>query len=355
MQKLNKPTNFGVLWAQNGSRTEIDNKQPIGWEVEIPKREVMNGLQYRQDYGIAYLLQNGVADYDNNSVYYTGQIANVSGVLYRAKEQTQGVSPTTGANRDRYWEKVSPTWGDFTVVVNRINSADPFNQYLLKSNPQTSAVYVGAGLKSNQDTNLQLVYDSGLKYKVGTTTQYQFSPVDMPTSDNTKNIATTEWVQRLVSELFEKTQIGIGETIITKSNISPEFTKGYGSWVLDFQGETPVGVSQKTESPSWTKAVDSTHGSYTVALSLGQMPRHNHYTDSRFNKLTAIARDIYADTELRQTTTGNPDYDTLDTELGVANIRAKAKLLMVMKDAGEGQPHENVQPSRTRFFWTRVA
>lgn len=355
MQKLNKPTNYNTFWSQNGSRVEVDSKQPIGWEVEIPKREVMNGLQYRQDYAIGYLLQNGVPDYDANSTYYTGQISNLSGVLYKAKRQVQGISPTTHPDRETFWEKVAPTWGEYLTVFNRINSADPFTQYILKSNPQTDRVYTGAGLRSNMNNALQLVFDGGLKYKVGATVQYQFSEVDIPVEDSSKNIATTEWVHKLIAQLRTSLEVAVGESIITTSSTNPAFTKGYGVWELDCQGKSLVGVSQISSDPSWTKAPNSTFGQYDVVLALAQMPKHNHYTDSRFRLLTAMSDEIYSDASIRQQTSSGYDYVNREEELGIGRITSKAKSLMQMADAGSGQAHNNVQPSQTKYIWTRVA
>lgn len=356
MQKLTKPNNYDTLWAQNGSRQEVTQKRAIGWEVEIPDREVMNGLQHRQDYAVAYLLQNGVPDYDTNSIYYSGQIANVGGVLYKAKEQSQGVNPTSGSQASQYWEKVAPTWGEYLVILNRINSADPFTQYLMKSAPQTSAKYVGAGLVSYSNTNLQLVFEeASLKYKNGATTLYNFPSEGLSLEDESNNIATTAWVKELLRGLTSRLEIGIGESIITTSNVNPAITKGYGTWVLDCQGRSIVGVSTISDHPSWTKTPNSTAGTYTVGLTIDNLPNHNHYTDSRFNKLVAIAADVYGDPAVRQTTADGFDYVTLNNEIGAGNISAQAKLLMQIKDVGGNVPHNNVQPSLTKYVWTRTA
>ena len=355
MQKLTKPNNYGTLWAQNGSRQEVDAKQPVGWQVEIPLVEVMNGLQYRQDYAIGYLLQNGVPDYDNNSTYYSGQISNVDGVLYKAKQQSQGVNPTTGSQKDTYWEKVAPTWGEYLVILNRINSADPFTQYLLKSAPQTSANYVGAGLVSHLNGNLQLVFDGTLKYKNSSTTLYNFPSSALTPSDDSNNIATTAWVKQQLRELTKQLEVAVGESIITTSSTNPAITKGYGTWVLDCQGRSIVGVSSLTDSPSWTKVVDSTSGEYSVQLTVPQMPNHNHYTDQRFNKLVAVADDIYGDPSLRQTTGVHFDHINMSAELGIGSVSTQSKLSMAIKDVGGNQAHNNVQPSQTKYVWTRTA
>lgn len=355
MQKLIKPNNYNTLWSQNGSRADISGKQATGWIVEIPAREVMNGLQYRQDYGIAYLLQSGVSEYDTNSIYFRGNLTNIDGTLYKCLEQNQGVHPVTGSNSSRYWEKASPTWGEFQVVLNRINSADPFPQYISVSDPRTPAVISAAGLKSSVDDSKALKFVGGtLQYSVNNQVMYTYSNTEIPLTDSTKNIATTEWVQNLVRELRSSLEVSVGDSIITVNPENPATYKGYGTWVLDCQGRTVVGVSTSESSPAWIKQVGSLYGELSTVLGIENLPAHDHVTDSRFNKLVAIAQDIYPDVSVRQTTSAQEDYGGMESQIGVATITEKAKMLMSLKTVGGNTAHNNVQPSQTKYVWTRT-
>lgn len=355
MQKLSKPDDYDVLWAQNGSRSDITEKRQEGWLVEIPDREVMNALQYRQDYAIAYMLQNGVPDYSNSYIYYSGQIANVEGVLYRAKSKSQGVHPVTGTNRDNFWEKLSASWPEYLTIKNRIESADPFTQYILKDKPEVITHYTGLGIASSLDKNAKWTFNnSGVTYSYGDNPLVNIPNTPVTEDSDNLDIATTAWVKALLRKEFAKLEIGVGESIISQNSQNPAITKGYGVWVLDCQGKAIVGVSTLTNDPTWTKTVNSTFGAYSVALTLGEMPTHNHYTDSRFNKLTAIANDVYGDVSVRQSTGVSYDYGEMETELGIGAINSKAKSLMTIQDAGGGQAHNNVQPSQTKYIWTRT-
>jgi microcystin-dependent protein len=355
MAKLSKPTNFNTLWSQNGSRADVSSKQAIGWQVEIPEREVMNGLQYRQDYGVAYLLQTGVPEYDVSSTYYEGNLANVGGVLYKCLDTNQGVNPTTSASASRYWERVGPSWGEYLVIYNRINSPNPFPQYITVSNPYTPEVISTKGIQSSVDQNKSLTFTEGvLQYRVSNTIKYQFSNIDMPTTDDTKNVATTEWVQALIAELRVSMEVAVGESIVTNNPNNPATYKGYGTWVLDCQGRALVGVSSLSGAPSWTKAVDNNFGTFDVTLTESTMPTHNHYKDSRFNKLVAISGDTVADATVATSTASDYDFIGAENEVGIGQVSAKAKLLMSIKDTGGGQPHNNVQPSQTKYIWTRT-
>lgn len=355
MQKLTKPNNFNTLWSQNGTRSDITGKQATGWLVEIPPREIMNGLQYRQDYGIAYLLQSGVAEYDNNSPYFRGNLSNLDGVLYRCLEQNQGVHPVTGSNSSRYWEKSSPTWGEFQVILNRVNSSDPFPQYLSVTAPRTPEVIATTGIKSYQDeTKILKFVDGTLQYSFNNQVLYTYSNSQIPVEDSSKNVATTEWVQALVASIRAGFEVSIGESIVTTRSENPATYKGYGTWVLDCQGQAIVGVSTNSSASEWTKTVDNTYGEEQVTLSEQTMPKHNHYKDERFNKLVAISGDTLADPSISSGSAGSIDYIDSHREVGVGTITDKAKLLMAIKDSGGGQAHNNVQPSKTKYVYTRI-
>lgn len=357
MQKINKPTDYDIVWAEFGSKSEtIRDKIPTGWEVEIPAREDMNALQNRQDSAIAYILQVGVSEFDTSSVYYTGSVVNLGGVLYKSITQSQGINPASSPNKDLYWEKLSASYPEFLAIKNRIESADPFNQYLLKAAPETTAKYAGSGFVSYQNSGQGWFFNGGaIEYRYNSNVIGKVPQTVLTSEDNSKNFATTEWVKSLIAEKISMLEVKVGESIITNSSVNPALSKGYGTWVLDCQGQTIVGVSEITDSPSWTKVVDNTFGEYSVALTIPQLPSHNHYTDQRFNKLVSIAQDIYGDPNIRQTTADGFDYITMDQEIGAGNISEQAKLLMQIKDVGGNQAHNNVQPSKTKYIWTRIS
>lgn len=359
MARINKPNDYNVIWAQSGGKSDITAKIPEGWVVEIPDFEDMNALQYRQDRAIAYLLQAGVPEWDSSSVYYVNQIANRNGVLYRAIQENQGRDPSTSVAIG-YWEKLSPSYAEFTTLQNRINSTDPFSQYILKTQPVVSVSIGATGFRSNIEPTTGMFFNgTEMEFRKSGTTTASIPPDTLSIEDNSKYLATTAWVKSLIADEIAKVttkfQIGIGESIISNNPQNPATTKGYGVWALDCQGRTIVGVSQNTTDPTWTKTVNSLFGAYTHTLSTAEMPSHNHYTDQRFNKLVAIAQDVYGDPNIRQTTADGFDYITMDKEIGAGSISEQAKLLMQIKDVGGNQAHNNVQPSQTKYIWTRIA
>jgi microcystin-dependent protein len=90
----NQIRKFGSLAAGNqenaanpGEVQELANFEG-GWPSAVllnnsPSMEDMNSLQYLLSYQIAYLMQKGVAEWETNTTYYTGDlVSNGSGVIF---------------------------------------------------------------------------------------------------------------------------------------------------------------------------------------------------------------------------------------------------------------------------------
>ncbi len=81
-----------------------------------PAIEDMNALCYLFAYQIAYIMQEGISEYDSLTTYYIGSYVNVSGILYRSKiDNNTGNTPSSNPSD---WEQVanglSPTVQKFT-------------------------------------------------------------------------------------------------------------------------------------------------------------------------------------------------------------------------------------------------
>lgn len=362
MARLNKPVNFNVLWAQSGSKSDVTAKIPEGWVVEIPDFEDMNALQYRQDSGIAYLLQVGVSEWESSSVYYPNQITNRNGVLYKALQENQGRDPST-AVANGYWEKLSPSYSEFTTLQNRINSSDPFSQYILKTQPVVSVSMGATGFRSNVEPTTGMFFNgTEMDFRKSGTTTASIPPNTLSIEDNSKYLATTAWVKSLIADEIAKVttkfQIGIGESIISNNPQNPASSKGYGVWALDCQGRSIVGVSQNAADPSWTKTVNSLFGTYTNTLTSENIPPHKHYTVRIGNSIgdMNLTNNVFVNAHRT-----NSDYNgyiagsTSPNEVPDTGISSNPI-------GSNGQPigntatsFNNVQPSQTKYIWTRIA
>lgn len=362
MARINKPNDYNVIWAQSGGKSDITAKIPEGWVVEIPDFEDMNALQYRQDRAIAYLLQAGVPEWDSSSVYYVNQITNRSGVLYRAIQENQGRDPSTSV-ANGYWEKLSPSYAEFITLQNRINSTDPFSQYILKTQPVVSVSMGATGYRSNIEPTTGMFFNgTEMEFRKSGTTTAVVPPNTLSIEDNSKNLATTAWVKSLIADEIAKVttkfQIGVGESIISNNPQNPATTKGYGVWALDCQGRTIVGVSQNTPDPTWTKTVNSLFGAYTNTLTTDNIPPHRHFTVRIGDSIgdMSLTNNVFVNAHRT-----NSDYNgyitgsTNPSEIPNTGVTSNPIGTNGQPIGGTAASFSNVQPSQTKYIWTRIA
>lgn len=200
---VNKPDiNYGI-WASNGDvAVPSSEKVEIGHIVEKPKKEIVNWIENRQDQFMAYLNQVGISEWDSKTTYKANiSFVNRSGIVYKAKSQNIDKDPTL--NQD-IWEIAWATYSDFYTLSNDVNNIKTVDEYLdfyvSKANPEFTVETKGIGY--NDTTN-----SSGFSFEFTTpivinngTIVARFSD-QMSTEDTSKSVATTEWVQELLSKL----------------------------------------------------------------------------------------------------------------------------------------------------------
>ena len=72
-------------WASAGSvAIPSTEKTAEGWIEEIPPSELANFIENRQDEAIAYLMQQGIAEWLNNLEYQVSSFIQYDGVVYKA-------------------------------------------------------------------------------------------------------------------------------------------------------------------------------------------------------------------------------------------------------------------------------
>lgn len=82
-----------------------------GWEAatledKAPFMEEMNGIQYSTSYQLAYLLQQGIAEWDSNTTYYTHSFVSFNdGNIYQSlRDNNIGNNPSSS---DTYWKQLN--------------------------------------------------------------------------------------------------------------------------------------------------------------------------------------------------------------------------------------------------------
>lgn len=110
MSEILKP-DFTLRWAQAGAvLAPSASKIQVGWTSEIPPHQWENWTQKRQDDAIAYLYQNGVAEYDVLTNYYAEKsiAKGANGELYicladNGPDTIDGVQPLSSS---AYWREM---------------------------------------------------------------------------------------------------------------------------------------------------------------------------------------------------------------------------------------------------------
>lgn len=137
----------------------------------------------------------------------------------------------------------------------------------------------------------------------------------------------SEFNQKL-DEAIESLRISVGGVYFSLEPVNPNTTLGYGTWELVSQGKAVVGLSNVTSDPAWTKILGGYYGVYDVALTADQNGKHNHAIGYSVN------------------TAGSGTIDGKSS--GVTGTNQS-------EDSGEGEPHNNVQPSMVFAIWRRTA
>lgn len=144
---------------------------------------------------------------------------------------------------------------------------------------------------------------------------------------NTADIATNAAAIAALTTLIQDTAHPIGSLYISRTDTDPAVTLGYGTWAAEAAGVALVGAGDNGESV-W--AVGDERGSETHTLTDAQMPSHGHKLSSANNMSGGSVYNVSAGG-----LTGNKNVNT--------------------NNAGGDQPHNNIQPSKAYYIWTRTA
>ena len=91
-------TVFGAETQSDALDDNINTDFFRGWGIvgvnQLPTKQDFNAFAYTSTALSTYLFQMGVPEWNTNQEYFTGSIANVAGVLYRAVQDNTGVDPT---------------------------------------------------------------------------------------------------------------------------------------------------------------------------------------------------------------------------------------------------------------------
>ena len=367
----NRPINYDIQWGEKSNARPITpEKIKTGWlGNEKPMVEHMNWILNRIDHAIGYFMQ-GVR-WGAEVEYPANEIVNHNGVFYKAKKTSKGF-PVTNTE---YWEPAfySQSGGlSLADEINKIKNTDGYlSKYLKISAPVTTArmeagsFQANVGLATSSSFNMGYSFDgynttgmylngTTLTMRVNGATKLSIPLADPSLTDRTTNVATTDWVQRLIDQKIGNidmtaNRLAVGSIFITVSEQNPQDLLGYGTWVRFAEGQVIVGRANGTWNPPWTKGVFNTFGAYEHQLTVDEMPKHTHSHGAPWNRFTGRASETGRETQ------GSGDYKNTTVEYTTGHMQQADWDKTVEKAVGGNQPHNNVQPSIVANIWRRTA
>lgn len=332
-----------LMWASQGNRAEpTSDKQLEGWTQEIPAHELENWLQYKQDLATKYLYQEGLPEWDSSFEYNTTSYVKYNGVIYKLASGAE--VPNTAKQPDietASWEVAFEPYGASSPLAEEIRKIKELEGYLTlyvsKANPVMTGVATAPEFQATAvggHTFQDAGTDSGLFLNSNNEPEIRVNNVTKATIRNTPSLTsadttlvTTSMLQQFKTSLVNL-MFPVGISIITQDPRNPSEYLGFGSWERDLQGKALVGVSTDvtSNSPDWVKEVNREFGEYEHILSIEEMPNHNHTLGGE----------------------GSSAQVGAGVAGGVINTTKPTSFV------GGGQPHNNVQPSKTKYIFTRL-
>lgn len=350
------------IWASDSNLKAPTAEQfSIGWvQNQFPPSEIVNYLQQRADANIKEIARVGISEWVDFELYKPSNLVVRNGVHYVAVIENMGIEP----NKDNIqWARAWDTYGSASAIAQQIEEAKTvegfWGLYVSKARPvmtgkATAPAYqanIGSGTLDSgylfnrpSITGMQAMTDGSLVFSVDGVVNGRIkkSPPTLAMNDDT--LVTTKLLNEVITQIRKSTELPVGWTVITNNPKPPsdEAQLGYGTWVQDCQGRAVVGVSTKVGDPTWTKAVNGLHGEFTVKLTVDQMPIHNHRIP--------IVKWMHGRDGRRSDEASWSDGDVSDSR-----GRMPTNADTAIDPTGGDQPHENVQPSQTKYYWTRTA
>ena len=342
----NKPDYSTGVWAENGNIVyPSSEKIEQGHIVEKPYYEVMNYLQNRVDVGMAYVLQNGLPEWDRLTTYPVEAYVKHDSIVYKSLSQNVDSEPSSTSE---IWIQAFASHQEFLTYVEeirKIKDEDGYLQsYVSKQQPvmygkvQGVGYLANSGLISTGDEDVGYSFnqhqrdgifhdgDSAVAMNDGVIVG-KFTDVVEP-----KSYVTVELLEKYLAETV---RYKVGDLYLTTNPLNPVVVLGYGSWQAYAEGRALVGVSNaNSTNPEWTKYVGGIDGVWDVNLTIEQIPSHTHSV---------------GEGSINPISTSDMIYASGDDKTSLADSYSETK------PTGGSQPHTNTQPSIAIYVWRRTA
>lgn len=330
---------LNTLWADLGSRSTVPEiKIQQGWTAEKPPFEYENERRNFTEEAIAYLYQNGIADWAAGQEYVAGALCKSSGVIYKALVNTTGDTPASSPAK---WVKAFEDYQDFAGQLADLQEYVDNQDYALSATitaNKTASDNADAALQDNIDAVVADVADVR---------------ADLTTEVNDRllmgtNLATeiSTQVQQLKVAMFESI-FPVGSFYIGDSEVNPnvrwESFIGYMTTWVRVENRFLFGAADVlTPLFSDGDIAGATFGSDKVTLSVDNLPPHAH----------GQRADSDGGSDQPQVTNAAGSVDGLR---GQTDPATTGKTQVMTAQTGGGVPVDIMPPLRVTRMWRRTA
>ena len=178
---------------------------------------------------------------------------------------------------------------------------------------------------------------------------------DPASGENSGQVPTTAWVQKLVADALAKQKaayeqaiskavsdahpVGSIYTSLTDSR-NPNAILGFGTWEALPAGDTLIAQGSGTDDyGSFTYTAGQKYGERKHPLTTDEMPSHHHQYDRKPKSFSNTK--LYDD---------GPQSNCIQSAQKASNDEIASTL-----DSGGNIPHNNIQPSIAAYCWRRTA
>ena len=199
------PGGGGATYSKVIATVQSLNAWGSGWKAEVvsplrPAIQDFNAVDYVFSYGICYLHEMGIPEYDSGTVYYTYSICQYNGVIYQSlSDDNVGNTPTPGA----YWSVLS--YVDLTTNQT-VAGIKTFSSFPVTPSSAPTTNYQVANKKYVDDNKTALIGGASVQV-IGTTDQTApGSEGDMPDMSVTLTTVGTKLFCTFVAPFYRITR-----------------------------------------------------------------------------------------------------------------------------------------------------
>ena len=240
-----------------------------GWRGAVvsdrnyPTLQEMNGLQKTFSQQIAYILQNGMPEWDAGTTYYTDQFCRVGSMFYVSlQDENTGNNPTSTTG---YWEIWNPAEG--TYANTDLSNLSPTGQNKLDS--KLSDTQVTNCILSSTNANITNNSVSDASYVNQGCTVSESNVVSGFSANNyilLSKTMTSANAFTLEIPFTTGSNVNADQTLVYINNFSNSLGISGGKIALRYDGNVRTGTTTLAASTAYVALLTRTASNYTVQI-----------------------------------------------------------------------------------------